>query len=238
MKKIKVKNYDEISELLKCIMVAEMASDRRVNVVLTAGNSPRKAYSLVADEMNKDCKAYENAHFYNFDNFYDQNYPVDKGYTCNDLQQYFYGLTTIKEENIHDLTMKTKDDIEESLYQSGGIDLCIMGLGFDGHIAGFTPLTTKFLESMYIIKVADCGPDYIDDMENKFPGIKEYATFGPKLLMSSKKIVLVVNGKHKAQIFKKFFDSEITPSFPASIFKIHPNFIVIYDDEAAELLDE
>ncbi len=63
-----------------------------------------------------------------------------------------------------------------------------------------------------------------------------YVTMGPRTIMRSKQIVMIVNGKAKAEIVKRALWGEITAECPSSIFQLHPNFILILDAEAASEL--
>lgn len=55
--------------------------------------------------------------------------------------------------------------------------------------------------------------------------------------MRVKHLVMIVNGKEKAEIFKRFLLEPINQDVPATILKLHPNFTVICDQEAASLID-
>ena len=55
--------------------------------------------------------------------------------------------------------------------------------------------------------------------------------------MRVKHLVMIVTGVEKAQILKDVLDSPITDELPATILKLHPNFTVLSDKEAASLLD-
>ena len=48
---------------------------------------------------------------------------------------------------------------------------------------------------------------------------------------------MIVTGKDKAEILKHVLDSPITDELPATVLKLHPNFTVICDKEAASLLN-
>ncbi|MBF1093794.1 MAG: hypothetical protein HXL44_01950 [Solobacterium sp.] len=61
---------------------------------------------------------------------------------------------------------------------------------------------------------------------------------GPASLMKVEHLVLIVNGKHKAEIFKKFLKESISEELPAMILHLHPNFTVTADEDAASLLSE
>ena len=60
---------------------------------------------------------------------------------------------------------------------------------------------------------------------------------GPKSLMRVNHLVMIVNGKEKAEIFKRFLEEPINQDVPATILKLHPNFTVICDQDAASLID-
>lgn len=62
-------------------------------------------------------------------------------------------------------------------------------------------------------------------------------TIGVKSLMSVLHLDMIVNGKVKTAIFKRFLDEAINQNVPATILKLHPNYSVICDQEAASLID-
>ena len=55
--------------------------------------------------------------------------------------------------------------------------------------------------------------------------------------MRVKHLVMIVNGREKAEILKKVLESDVTDELPATILKLHPNFTILADKEAASLLD-
>lgn len=61
---------------------------------------------------------------------------------------------------------------------------------------------------------------------------KQAYTMGIKPIMQAKKVVMIANGKNKAEIIKKAFAGPITPEVPASILQMHPDFTLIADEEA------
>ena len=55
---------------------------------------------------------------------------------------------------------------------------------------------------------------------------------GIQNIMAAKQILMVANGKGKAKILKEAFQGPITPQIPASILQLHPNVILVADEEA------
>ena len=57
-------------------------------------------------------------------------------------------------------------------------------------------------------------------------------TMGMGTIFSAKKILLLINGKAKREVFKQLLSDRITTACPATLLKLHPNVIVLCDSEA------
>jgi glucosamine-6-phosphate deaminase len=111
-----------------------------------------------------------------------------------------------------------------------GIDLCILGIGTNGHIA-FNEPGSSFLSRT---RVVDLDEQTIQDNSRFFGSVddtpKQAITMGLGTIMESKKIVLMANGKHKLNILKVAMNGEVTEDVPASILQNHDNVKVFYCD--------
>ena len=65
---------------------------------------------------------------------------------------------------------------------------------------------------------------------------KQAYTMGIKTIMQARKVLMVANGTGKAEIIKKAFFGPVTPEVPASILQMHPDFILVGDEEALSLI--
>ena len=65
---------------------------------------------------------------------------------------------------------------------------------------------------------------------------KQAYTMGIRTIMQARKVLMVVNGVGKAEIVKKAFFGPVTPEVPASILQLHPDFILVGDEEALSLI--
>ena len=57
-------------------------------------------------------------------------------------------------------------------------------------------------------------------------------TMGMGTIFSAKKIILLINGKAKREVFQKLLSDRISTSCPATLLKLHPNVTVLCDSEA------
>ena len=127
------------------------------------------------------------------------------------------------------------DDLIKSF---GGIDLQILGIGSDGHIA-FNEPGTSFDSLTHVAELAEST---IVDNSRLFNDISEVptkaVTMGLKSIMNAKKIVLIATGKNKAKAIKALLKGPKTEDNPASILQDHPDCTIYVDHEAYSLVME
>jgi 6-phosphogluconolactonase/glucosamine-6-phosphate isomerase/deaminase len=235
MKLIIKDSYESLSTAAAGILLAEMARDKRVNMAITAGNSPKGAYEITIREMKAAPGDFANVHYYNFDEVPVKGEP--KGVTMRDLDTLFFIPAEIPAARIHPLTCENYTSRDEEIANAGGLDLMFLGLGGDGHFCGNMPHGTRFEEQTYrmYIKKEYAWYKTIEDLG--IPEIPEYfVTMGAVSIMRVRRLVMIVNGKGKAQTVKRFFESPVDTAFPASILKLHPDFTVLMDKDAASAL--
>lgn len=234
MNLIIAKDYEEMSQLLTNIVIAEMVSDKRVNLSLTGGATPKRFYEIFGPQItNKDY--FKHVHYYLFDEIPLHNEEI--GYSLKALTKEFFGPCEIKPSNIHPLNPSNYQTMDEKIRQDGGLDMIVMGIGEDGHFCANMPFTTHFENECYCFNIAKSE----EELENisKALGIKPLGlcyTYGPRTVLSAKKVVLIANGLKKAEIIKKAIEGPVTNEVPSSILKLHPNLTVILDQDAASLL--
>jgi glucosamine-6-phosphate deaminase len=119
---------------------------------------------------------------------------------------------------------------EDKIAGSMGIDLCILGIGTNGHIA-FNEPGSSFKSRTRLV---DLDEQTIQDNSRFFDSVddvpKQAITMGLGTIMESKKIVLMANGKHKREILDEAMYGDVTEEIPASILQEHDNVIIFYCD--------
>ena len=121
--------------------------------------------------------------------------------------------------------------------EKGGIDLQLLGIGPNGHI-GFNEPGEAFELETHCIDLApttiEANKRFFDGNENLVP--KQAYTMGIKTIMQARKVLVVANGKAKAQAVKDAVTGPVTPACPGSILQLHPDCILVADEEALSLL--
>ncbi|MFP3043648.1 glucosamine-6-phosphate deaminase [Treponema primitia] len=226
-------SYDALSRRAADIIFAVTTQDRRLNVALTAGNTPKGAYEIVIKRIRSAPEEFNNLHYYTFDEI-----PIAgklKGHTINALDRLFFQPAGIAANRIHPLTYEAYSTYDEEIANAGGLDLMLIGLGADGHFCGNMPYVTKFEEQAYRAPITKEYDWYglVVELCGNIPIPEYFVTLGAVSIMKVRHLVMIVNGVNKAEAVKRFFESPVDTAFPASILKLHPNMTLIMDREAA-----
>ncbi|MFN3871917.1 MAG: glucosamine-6-phosphate deaminase [Ignavibacterium sp.] len=149
----------------------------------------------------------------------------------------------INPSNVH-IPMGMAEDIdafcewyEQKIIEHGGIDLQILGIGANGHIAFNEPGSS--LGSRTRIKTLD-EKTRMDNARffNSMDEVPKYAiTMGVGTIMEAKKLLLLANGIKKADAIKATVEGPIMAKYPATIVQLHRYATVIVDKEAASKLE-
>lgn len=235
MKIICCKNEEAVGKAAGVLTLSAMMKPN-AHISITGGSSPRKMYDYMIP-MVKDNPMYQTTQFYNFDEI-PQNGSAE-GLTMQALRQLFFDPAAIEENNIHILNEHSYQACEQELKDVGYLDYIIIGLGKDGHFCGNLPGTCSFHDETHAVR-CDLNQTLYDRIkflsggeESKIP--EYYVTMGPKTVMQSKKVVMIVTGEEKAEIVKKVFFEPVNEGIPSSIFQLHPDFTLIIDEKAAAL---
>jgi len=125
---------------------------------------------------------------------------------------------------------------EEQIMKVGGIDLQILGIGANGHIAFNEPGSS--LGSRTRIKTLtgttrEANARFFDHHSQ----VPKYAiTMGVGTIMDAKKLLLLASGESKAEAIAATCEGPITAKCPATIVQMHRHATVIVDQAAAAKL--
>ncbi|CCI86792.1 glucosamine-6-phosphate deaminase [Lactobacillus gigeriorum] len=124
----------------------------------------------------------------------------------------------------------------DQLIKDNPIDVQLLGIGRNGHIA-FNEPGTPFDIGTHEVKLTEntinANSRFFDNIED-VP--KSAICMGTANIMASKKIVLMAFGEQKAHAIKMMVEGPITEEVPASILQKHPDVTVIVDEAAASEL--
>lgn len=233
--------YEEVSQVAARVVAKTL--NRKPNAVLglATGSTPLGLYKELV-RMHKD----EGLDFSQVTTF---NLDEYVGLTREHPQSYHYFMhenlfkhINIPKQNIH-IPSGTTDNYEafcqwyeQRIKECGGIDLQVLGIGSDGHIAFNEPSSS--LGSRTRIKTL--ARQTIEDNARFFESAEEvpvYAiTMGVGTILEARDIILLANKQSKAKAVADAIEGPVTSMCTASALQLHPHSMFILDRDAASAL--
>ena len=228
--------YEQMCRKAANLISAQIIIKEDSVIGLATGSTPLGIYRTLVRWYEKSDLDFSNVRTVNLDEYC--------GIPFHDPHSYHYFMEThlfskinIKKTNTHipngmaaDIQQECRryDALIDSL---GGIDIQLLGIGHNGHI-GFNEPSNTFSKNTTCITLSE---NTIQSNSRFFETASEVPrtaiTMGMQSIMCSRKIILVSNGKDKADIIRKTMEGPITPSIPASILQLHPDATILFSAE-------
>lgn len=207
------------------------------------GSTPLGVYRYFIDNYQAQKVSFRQVKAFNLDEYVGLT-PSHPRSFASAMKNELFSHIDILPENINALDGSKEDMIQEcqryeSLIDANPIDIQILGIGMDGHIAYNEPGSpldgachVVDLHQESIESSLDYGFDHIEEVPTQ--GV----TQGIGTIMKAKQLIMMAKGEKKADLVKRMIYGEVTPDFPSSIIQRHPNVIVCLDRSAASQLKE
>lgn len=237
MRVIVCENYNDLSKEAAKIIASQVYLKPNCVLGLATGSTPVGAYNeLVSMYKNKEID-FGDVSTFNLDEYYPISRDNDQSYYYF-MHDNLFNHINIPEERIHVLNGEVNDpekeclDYEKEITAYGGIDLQLLGIGRNGHIA-FNEPDDELIADTHVTELTD---DTIDANARFFADIKDVPTksltMGMASIMKARKILILINGAGKHNALMKLLSGKITTDCPATMLNMHPDVVVICDKEA------
>lgn len=241
MKIISTKNYDLMSRHAANIIAAQIIMKPDCVLGLATGGTPVGTYRDLIAKYEAGELDFSAVKSVNLDEYIGLDVTSDQSYIYF-MRDNLFDHVNIDPNNTNVPCGTAEDPDAESLRYDelirsyGGIDLQLLGLGPNGHI-GFNEPDDHFPVGTHKVALTDATIQANKRFFEKEEDVPRFAiTMGIGSIMKAKKVLMVVNGKGKAEIVKKAFFGPVTPEVPASILQLHPDFTLVADEEALSLM--
>ncbi len=236
MKVIKAKDYDQLSKIAADIIAAQVIVKPDCVLGLATGSSPIGIYEYLVKKYENGELDFGETVSVNLDEYVGLGGDHGQSYRYF-MQEHLFDHVNIKPENTFvpngcadDLNAECRE-YDARIRRLGGIDLQLLGIGFDGHI-GFNEPDDFFIGETH---VADLLPSTVEANSRFFESVdavpKQAISMGMGSIMQARKILLIANGKKKAEVIERAINGKITPQLPASLLQLHGDVTVVYSEE-------
>ena len=240
MKVIVVENYQQIGQLGAQIIAGVIKNNPNAVLGLATGTSPIGIYQNLVEMCQKGEISFANVKTVNLDEYVglDGNHPQSYRYFMNDN---LFNHVDIDKANTF-VPNGVAENLQEecarytTLVNNLVQDIQLLGIGSNGHIA-FNEPGTPFDSTTHVVNLTE---NTIKDNSRLFEDISQVPTkaltMGIANIMHAKRILIVANGKNKAQAVYDMVKGQVNTTCPASVLQNHPDVTVIVDKDAASLL--
>ncbi|MHC6592310.1 glucosamine-6-phosphate deaminase [Arthrobacter sp. C152] len=125
---------------------------------------------------------------------------------------------------------------EEAIRTAGGIDLQLLGVGTDGHIAFNEPGSSFASRTRIKSLIEQTRRDNARFFKSLAEVPHHVLTQGLGTIMEARHVILLATGAQKAQAVRDFVEGPVAAICPASVLQFHPHATVLVDEAAASSL--
>lgn len=235
------KDYDAMSKKAAQLLASVVNEKDHPVIGLATGGTPAGLYEELI-RMNKAGEVdFSKTSAFNLDEYYPISKESDQSYYYF-MRENLFKHINIDMANTHIPDGSAKDsEVESQAYDekiraTGGVDMQVLGIGTNGHIAFNEPadfFPTKTQKTDLTQGTIEDNSRFFDDIAD-VP--KEAITMGIGTIMNSNRIMLLASGASKAEVIKETILGKVRPQLPASILQFHKDVTMILDEEAAEEL--
>lgn len=235
-------SYEAMSETSAAIIAREVKRKHDLVLGLATGDTPIGTYKELARLHKEEGLDFSKVTIFNLDEYLGLA-PLHENSYNYFMWENFFKHVNVSQHRVFVPQGNTDDPeefsewYEEQIRKAGGIDLQVLGIGRDGHI-GFNEPGSSFqsrtrVKGLYEQTIKDNARFF-----EKEEDVPRFAiTMGVGTIMDAKKILLIANGKGKADVCKEFIEGPVTSQITATALQLHSYAIVVLDDEAASKLE-
>ena len=243
MRLIRAKDYQDASRKVANIISAQVILKPDCVLGLATGSSPVGAYQQMIKWCDKGDLDFSQVKTVNLDEYVGLAADHDQSYAYFMRKNFFDGIN-IDQKNTNLPNGLELDAAKECarydkvIADLGGVDLQLLGIGANGHIGFNEPAEQFSVGTNRVDLTASTIAANSRFFENESMVPRQAYTMGMMAIMQAKRIVMIATGANKAQAVYDAFCGPVTPQMPASILQLHPDFVLVADEEALSLVGD
>jgi glucosamine-6-phosphate deaminase len=230
-------DYEAISAAVAYVVAGRLEEEPSSVLMLPTGITPLGMYRRLVEMHRSGGLSFANATFFNLDEYLGLTPDHEASYHVY-MKEHFYGLIDADPARVFVPDGAAPDPeaecerYEAAIRESGGIDVCVLGIGRNGHI-GFNEPGAPFDSRTRVVRLSE-STRMVNAADFEADRAPERAiTAGMATIFESKMILLLASGTNKAGAVAAALEDEVSESMPASMLRSHPNAVLFLDEAAA-----
>jgi glucosamine-6-phosphate deaminase len=237
-----IKKEKNQASILGAKIIANFVRQKKDAVLgFATGSTPLQLYAELVRQHNEEGLSFSSITAFNLDeyvglgpenpcSFYSEMY--ENLFKHIDISE---GATNIPDGLADDIPIMCAE-YEKAIKAAGGIDLQLLGIGSDGHLAFNEPgssLKSRTRIKTLSLETIQANARHFGSLE-KVP--HHVVTMGLGTIMDARICILLAFGEDKAQAVYEMVEGPVSAMWPASILQFHEHAIVLLDEAAASKL--
>lgn len=242
MRVVILKTSEAVSQRAADLVCETIAAEEAPVLGLATGGTPVATYQELVRRYEAGDVTFSACTTFNLDEYVGLPEGHPESYRCF-MNQHLFERADFHTARCHLPQGDTQDlqqacqAYEAKIRRSGGIDLQILGIGTDGHIAFNEPgssLASRTRLKALTEQTRRDNSRFFDSLD-EVPKLS--ITMGIGTILEAQKIVLLATGKGKAAAVQALAEGPVTASVPASALQLHANVTLLLDETAASKLE-
>lgn len=205
---------------------------------LATGGTPVDMYQMLIRMHKEQGLNFSRVRSFNLDEYVGLSGDHTQSY------RYFMNANLFNQINIDKLNTHVPDgkaenfqmscqQYEKDIQAAAGIDLQLLGIGSNGHIAFNEPGSPGNSRTRVVTLTERTIKDNARFFQDESEIPRQAVTMGIGTILEANKIVLLATGANKAEAVVKALKGKVTADLPASFLQNHPDCIFILDRDSA-----
>ena len=240
MKLIVLRDHEHLATAAATLVRERVVMKPDLAMAVPAGRTPRRMYALLRKWQADDPVDFSKMRVFSVDELTPPA-PAD-GYFWRQVCAEFLCWAGVAPEGCHPFRVSEPEldvmcrQYEETIERLGGLDLIMLGLGPNGHLASNEP-GAAFDSLTRPVALLPETVSYIltDEVTLAIAAGQPSGcavTLGLGTILAAREVVLLVSGASKRRALRALLDGPVVPELPASLLQKHPHCTVLADRAA------
>ena len=233
-------DYEAMSAAAADVVASKLREKPRAVFMVPTGTTPLGMYRGLVERHEREGLSFARATFFNLDEYLGlpQDHPASYHVY---MRENFYGLVDVDPGRVHVPDGAAPDPeaecrrYERAIRAAGGVDVCVLGIGRNGHI-GFNEPGASFDSRTRVVRLAE-STRRVNATDFEGERAPERAiSVGMRTISGSREVFPLASGANKAGAVAAAVGGEVSEDVPASALRLHPNVTLLLDRDAASSL--
>lgn len=223
----------ELAEAAAALVRARLAAKPDLVMAVPAGRTPRPMYARLAELQRRSPVDYSRMRVFCVDELCPPAPP--DGYFWRQITREFLAWAAVPPERCHPFRVDADDlagmcrGYEAAIAAAGGLDLVMLGLGPNAHLASNEPGTPFDSVTRPVPLLAETVGYILTDEVIQGAVSAQAVTLGLATIVAAREVVVLVSGEGKRAALRHLLAADADPDVPASVLGRHGNCTILTD---------